>query len=177
MPTAGRFRTSSVVLCATDLWPPPGNLAVLVTMATRHGTRIFAAIVLMALGVIATPFFVDAFNTEVGQVAALCIAVFPLGFWAAAALTWRGPFFFVVVGIVLGFCAWVALLVYLQVRYPEVTNPPVTAWLIRFGGGVALSFAAGAIVVTSTRAKRPDAFGLAATILGLAGTVLGLLGD
>ena len=68
-----------------------------------RGARSFAAVVLMALGVIATPFFVDAFTSEVGQVAALCVAVFPLGFWAAAALTWRGPFFVVVVGAVLGF--------------------------------------------------------------------------
>ncbi|HEX8347698.1 MAG TPA: hypothetical protein VF657_23640 [Actinoplanes sp.] len=131
----------------------------------------------MALGVVAAPFFVDAFNSEVEQVAALLVAVFPLGFWAAAALAWRGPLFFVLVGILLGFCAWAALLVYLQVRYPGVSDPPLTAWLVRFGGGTALSFAAGAIVVTSTRAKRPDVFGLAAAILGLVGTVIGFLGD
>jgi len=141
-----------------------------------RGSRTFAALVLMALGVVATPFFVDAFNSEVGQVAALCVAVFPLGFWAAAALAWRGPLFFVVVGVGLGLCAWAALLVYLAVRYPEIGDPPLTAWLVRFGGGTALSFVAGAIVVTSTRGKRPDAFGLAATILGLIGTVLGFLG-
>ncbi|MEV4346427.1 hypothetical protein AB0J83_18325 [Actinoplanes sp. NPDC049596] len=142
-----------------------------------RGGRTFVAFVLMALGVAATPFFVDAFTSEAGQVAALCVAVFPLGFWAAAALSWRGPFFFIVLGVVLGFCAWVALLAYLQLRYPEVTNPPTTTWLVRFGGGVALSFAAGAIVVTATRGKRPDAFGVAATILGLVGTVMGFLGD
>ena len=144
-------------------------------MATGSTNRL-AVLVLMALAVVATPFFVDAFESEVGQVAALCVAVFPLGFWAAVALSRRGPFFFVMLGALLGFCSWVALLAYLAVRYPEVTNPPVTAWLIRFGGGVAMSFSAGAICATATRGKKSaDVLGIAATIIGLIGTILGFL--
>jgi hypothetical protein len=91
------------------------------------------------------PFILDsATHSESGQVVLLGLAAFPVGLWVGHEHPGMERHVYGVLGAALGLLTWIAMIVYVTVRYPDA---PLfwEVWFVRYGLLVALVFLGGAL--------------------------------
>ena len=127
------------------------------------------------LFVVGAPFVLDAVDSELGQLIVLYLLAFPLGYWMGTAAPGMQPRAYGILGASIGILTWVATLIYTARFYPNAAAVPVQTWFVRFGLGVTLMLAGGAMFGDLVkREKLSLTSGFAASLIGLAGALIGL---
>ena len=145
--------------------------------ATTSGRRGIARLVPVALlFIVGAPFVLDGVgNSELGQVMVLYLIAFPLGYWMGTVAPALRPRAYGILGASIGILTWIATLIYTSVFYPYAEAVPVLTWFVRFGLGVTLMLAGGAMFGDLVkREKFSFTSGVLASVVSLAGALIGL---
>jgi hypothetical protein len=107
----------------------------------------------------------------------VCLATFPLGYWAGHALPGRHPRAYVLLGLCVGLVEFLPLLA-IRVIFFGVggLSEAVLGWFILYESGVTLVFISGALFGDMIeRRTLSSSAGLVAAAIGLLGAIIGLI--